>query len=157
MSCVSANSIQPGNQTEGDAAAPALLTLLELAMASPDVGRRLAESLPPEFIPDTPLGRALNLAISAALNDEMDALPGELQNLLLETPSPEVSKALVRPTRFQSAGLTRALNEAVRELHRLRRDREQYELLGRIRAAASPEERLKLLAELQKLNVPAGP
>ena len=135
-----------------DEASPALLTLLELAMASPDVGRQLAEALPPESIPDTPLGKALNLAVSAALNDEMDALPGELENLLLETPCPEVSKALVRPTSFEAGGTEQALEEALRELRRIRKKNDRISLLDRLRSAATAEERLALLGALQKLE-----
>ena len=140
----------------GDEASPAMLTLLELAMASPDTGRKLAECLPPESIPDTPLGKALNMAVNAALNDEMDALPGELQNLLLETPCPEVSKALVRPASFDAAGTERALEEALRELRRVRKKNERISLLDRLRAASTAEERLELLAALQKLETSNG-
>ena len=139
-----------------DTTAPALLTLLELALASPDIGRKLAECLPPELIPSSPLGRALSTAISAALNDEMDALPGELQNLLLETPSPEVSKALIRPTRFPPGTYSRALDEAVAELRSVRREQEQFSLLEQLRSAAGEEERLRLLTRMQQLNTPAG-
>ncbi|MCI5778219.1 MAG: DNA primase [Lentisphaeria bacterium] len=145
----------PPRAVTRDHTAPALLTLLELALASPDVGRKLSECLPPELIPSSPLGKALSMAISAALNDEMEALPGELQNLMLETPSPEVSKALIRPTRFPPGTHARALDEAVAELRSVRREREQFSLLEQLRSAAGEEEKLRLLTRMQQLNTPA--
>ena len=99
-----------------------------------------------------PLEKALNMAISAALNDEMEQLPDQLQNLLLESPSPEVSKALLKPTGFSGKKRQLALEEALQTLQEVRRGEGQFSLLEQMRNAATAEERLRILAELQKLS-----
>jgi hypothetical protein len=116
-------------------------------------GRAMAELIPPEIIPgDTPLEKALNLAINAALNDEMDDLHDQLQNLLIEHPSPTVSRAIFQPTVFPAARRERALNDAVSELLKCRQRKDEGELLAKMRNAATPEERMKFLIELQNAN-----
>ena len=137
-----------------DNGAQALQTLLELSLASADTGRWLAEKIDPEFLPGTtPLEKALNMAINAALNDEMESLPGMLQDLLLETPSPEVSKALVKPVVINDKNLhDKALQEALADLIRIRKEQQRFALLEQIRNAADPAVRLNLLGKLQKLS-----
>jgi DNA primase len=137
-----------------DNGAQALLTLLELSLASADTGRLLAEKIDPELLSGaTPLEKALDMAINAALNDEMEALPGMLQDLLLETPSPEVSKALVKPVVIKDKNLhDKALQEALADLIRIRKEQQRFALLEQIRNAAEPAVRLELLGKLQKLS-----
>lgn len=143
----------PPRHVNKDNAAPALLTLLELTLSSADTGRQLADMLDAELVPGTnPLEKALNMAISAALNDEMEQLPDQLQNLLLESPSPEVSKALLKPTGFSGKKRQLALEEALQTLQEVRRGEGQFSLLEQMRNAATAEERLRILAELQKLS-----
>ena len=133
--------------------AQALLTLLELALASADTGRLLAEKIAPGLLSETsPLEKALNMAINAALNDEMEALPGMLQDLLLETPSPEVSKALVKPAVISETLRARALNEALTDFVRIKKEQQRFELLEQMRNTADPAVRLELLGKLQQLS-----
>ena len=133
----------------------ALVTLLELAVYDINAGRAMAELIPPEYISDvTPLGKALNLAINAALNDEMDELPGMLHDLLIETPCPEVSKVLFRPTEFQSDRRSQALNDAVKELIHFYRKKDERSLLEKLRNAVSESEKMSILTELQNSNPP---
>ena len=129
------------------------LTLLELTITSADTGRQLADMLPPEVIPgNTPLEKALNMAINAALNDEIETLPDQLQNLLLETPSPEVSKALLKPTGFTGKKRDMALQEAVQSLLEVRRNQNQFSLLEQLRNAATAEEKMRILTLIQQLS-----
>ena len=133
--------------------AQALLTLLELALASADTGRLLAEKIAPGLLSETsPLEKALNMAINAALTDEMEALPGMLQDLLLETPSPEVSKALVKPAVISETLRARALNEALTDFVRIKKEQQRFELLEQMRNTADPAVRLELLGKLQQLS-----
>ncbi len=141
----------PQRITGSDRAAPALLTLLELTLSSADIGRMLAERIPPEMLSsNSPLEKALNMAINAAINDEMESLNGDLQNLLLETPSPEVSKALIKPTRFAPGKITLATEEALRSLLESRRKSAQFDLLEQLRTTDDPETKMRLLAQLQQ-------
>ena len=133
-----------------ESASAALTTLLELAVSSADSGRMLSELLPPEMIPgDTPLEKALNMAINAALNDEMETLPEALKDLLIETPSPEVSRVLFRPTVFKPALRERALRDAAAELMNIRRRNDENHLVTQLRSAGSGEERMEILKKLQ--------
>jgi hypothetical protein len=144
---------KPAVKAEKKADFAALRTLLELAISDINCGRAMAELIPPEIIPgDTPLEKALNLALNAALNDEMDDLHDQLQNLLIEHPSPTVSRAIFQPTVFPAARRERALNDAVSELLKCRRRKDEGELLAKMRNAATPEERMKFLIELQNAN-----
>ncbi len=143
----------PPQQVSGNSAAAALQTLLELALASADTGRLLAERIPPEMLNDSsPLEKALNMTINAALNDEMDSIRNDLQNLLLETPSPEVSKALVKPTRFAPGKISLAVEESLASLLTSRRKAASFDLLTKIRSSADPDTAMQLLAQLQKNN-----
>ncbi len=131
----------------------ALVTLLELAISDINAGRAMAELIPPEYIPgNTPLEKALNLAINAALNDEMDDLPGSLNDLLIESPSPEVSKAMFRPTVFQKDRREQALNDAVKELINCHKKKDERNLLEMLRNASSESEKMDILSKLQNTN-----
>ena len=134
-------------------AGAALITLLELAVSDINCGRAIAEQIPPELLPgNTPVEKALNLAINAALNDEMDSLPDELQNLQIEFPSPEVSKVIHQPTLFPQGRKERALQDAIQEFMRQHRKKNENDLLLQLRNAASAEEKMKILMELQNSN-----
>ncbi len=132
-------------------ASAALITLLELAISDINAGRAMAELIPPEYIPgNNPLEKALNLAISAALNDEMDSLPDAIKDLLIESPSPEVSRAIFQPAKFNENRKKQALDDAVKELLIFHRKKNEHNLLERLRNASSESERMNILIELQK-------
>ena len=87
------------------------------------------------------------------LNDEMESIRNDLQNLLLETPSPEVSKALVKPTRFAPGKITLAVEESLASLLTSRRKAASFDLLTKIRSSSDPDAAMQLLAQLQKNNL----
>jgi DNA primase len=74
---------------------PALLTLLDLAVHFEAVAQELLDELPPELIPDTPVGKALNLVLAGTAAGEWsrsaNALSGR-QDLVV---CPEVARVLV--------------------------------------------------------------
>lgn len=163
-SAASANRPRPAQQTapvqtvpavqevKTDPARVALLELLEIAMASVDNARRIAQELENETLEERdPVVRALNIVINCALNDEMDTVPAELNSFLIETPCPEVSRLLVKNIRFADA--SRAVMEAVADLRRVRRLSRQQELMERLRGENDEKIRLELLLEISKLNI----
>ena len=130
---------------------PALTTLLELAVNSEDAARLMGELIPPETLAgDDPICRAINCGIAAALNGEFEDLPRRLGELLVDAPSPEVSRALVEHTDF--ADPERAVRDSVAELERSRQRVRRQELMNRLRLAADDEEKRSILLEIQKLN-----
>ncbi len=136
--------------TKKTSADTALATLLELATTDRDIGRAIAEAVPPEYIPgNTTLEKALNMAINAALNDEMDSLHSDLQNLLIESPCPIVSKVLSFPAAFKENNRMRAMQDAVAELTAQKRKETESDLLLKMRSATTPEEKMKILMALQ--------
>ena len=142
----------PHSPRRNDANA-ALQTLLDLALQSIDAGRILSELLPPDLLSnDNVLEKALNMAVNAALNDEMESLTGDLQNLLLESPSPEISRILVRPATYSDSQRDKALKQAVSELLRIKSGQNQFLLLEKLRSAISESEKMEILAALQKLK-----
>ena len=128
----------------------ALTVLLDLALNDANAGRAMAEAIPPEYIPgDTVLEKALNTAINAALNDEMDGLRDELHNLLITSPCSKVSEVLARPSFYRESIRSRALEDAIAELLAQKRKESEDELLNKMRGSLSDEEQMKILMQLQ--------
>ncbi len=75
---------------------PALTSLLDLALHFEPVARQLVDELPPDLVPDTPLGRALNRVLAATAAGEWsgaaDAVAAD-QDLVV---CPEVGRVLVQ-------------------------------------------------------------
>lgn len=129
----------------------ALLTLLALAVNYEEAARQIAELLPPEELSgESPPERAINLAVNAALNGEFDQAGSAISDMLLEHPSPAVSRLLVGD--HQYADVSRAVLDSVRELRRIRREEKRRTLTLRLRQAATTEERTAILGQLVELN-----
>lgn len=129
----------------------ALLTLLALAVNYEEAARQIAELLPPEELSGkSPPERAINLAVNAALNGEFDQTGSAISDMLLEHPSPAVSRLLVGD--HQYADVSRAVLDSVRELRRIRREEKRRTLTLRLRQAATAEERTAILGQLVELN-----
>ena len=129
----------------------ALLTLLALAVNYEEAARQIAELLPPEELSgESPPERAINLAVNAALNGEFDQAGSAISDMLLEHPSPAVSRLLVGD--HQYADVSRAVLDSVRELRRIRREEKRRTLTLRLRQAATAEERTAILGQLVELN-----
>ena len=128
-----------------------MLTLLELAINSSDAARCIGELLDPDELPaDDPVAKAINLAAAGALNGEHAETVRNLSSLLEEQPSEALSKALVSHTEY--ADVERAVTDSVRELRVARTRKLRNALMERLRTSADPEERTRLLAEIQKLR-----
>ncbi len=129
----------------------ALLTLLELAVNYEEAARQIGEELSSEDLPlNQPVARAVNLAIGAALNGEFDQLPGMISDLLLETPSPEISRVLVGTAEYRD--IAKAVSDSVQDYTCARRMQRREELMLQLRQATQPEEKAKILLEVQQLN-----
>ncbi len=136
---------------EAERIAPALLTMLELALADENAARYLAEAVPhDELAASGAGGKALDLVINAALNGEHDHASQLLGDFLREHPVPALSAALVRETVY--ADREKALAESVSQWRRMRFRERRVALTNQLRAAADDEEKLRILGELQKLN-----
>ena len=130
---------------------PAVLTLLELAVNSADAAQGIGSLLDPGDLPaDDPVSEAINTLAAAAMNGEHESAVRNLSILLEEHPSEELSRALVSHVEYPDIG--KAVEDSVNELHRSRRQARRNELMNQLRSAADPEERTRLLAEIQKLR-----
>ena len=128
-----------------------LRSLLELAVNYQDAARQLAEMLDPEEIAgDTPEMKALNMALAFALNDDYASLAGALAEMLIDTPSPEVSRALVAHPDYPD--ISRAVNDSVAELRRRKMRERRLELLEKLRSAQSDEEKERWFREIAELD-----
>ena len=130
---------------------PAILTLLELAINSPEAALRIGELLEPD---DLALGDPVTEAISrctfaAAAGEHAEAVR-KLSELLEARPSPELSRALVSHVEY--ADVDRAVRDSVRELHSAKRRAKRNELMVKLRSSADPGEKERILAEIQKLR-----
>lgn len=129
----------------------ALLTLLALAVNYEEAARQIAELLPPgELTENTLPERAINLAVNAALNGEFDQAGGAIADMLIEHPSPAISRLLVGEHRY--ADVNRAVLDSVGELRRIRREETRRRLTLELRRAATPEARTAILEKLVELN-----
>lgn len=130
---------------------PPLRMLLELAINYAEAARQIAELLEPdELAGDTPELKALNLALAYAINDEHSDLPAALAEMLIDTPSPEVSRALVEHPQYSD--ISRAVTDSVAELRRIRRRERHLELLEKLRNASNDEEKAHWFREIAELN-----
>ncbi len=129
----------------------ALLTLLEIALSSPDAGRMIADAVEPELLAgDDPVRTALNRVIDGSINGEFDQAVADIRNHLAETPSPEISRILVANAQFPK--LEQAIREATAELRHTAQTRNLRELTARLAAATTPEEQWKIMQEIQKIK-----
>ena len=136
---------------KNDPARVAILVLLEIAMNSVDHARKIAEAL--EDLPltgDDPVVKALDMVINCAINDEMEMVNSALNDMLIETPVPEISRLMVKSNGFASP--ERAIDDAVSELRRVRGCSRRDELIARMRGCNDETERMNLLIEISKLN-----
>ena len=130
--------------------------LLELAILHGDIGRRLEEELPHDLISKTPIGNALNLAISQTLNGEWEFIKEELSSLLNEKPDKTLSKILAAPTEYpENFEYNKAVSECMSKIKKYYLNTNITELMNKLKVS-SPEERqalLKEITELQKLKL----
>jgi len=137
---------QPGRAVKYS---PAILTLLELAVNSADAARLIGELLEPDELDDSdPVAAAINRAVAGALNGEHAEAVRGLGALLENQPSPELSKALV--SHIEYTDVERAVGDSVREFRAAKKRQLRAELMEKLRRSGDPEERTRLLAEIQK-------
>ena len=126
--------------------------LLELAILHGDIGRRLEEELPHDLISKTPVGNALNLAISQTLNGEWEFIKEELSSLLNEKPDKTLSKILAAPTEYpENFEYNKAVSECMSKIKKYYLNTNITELMNKLKVS-SPEERQKLLKEITELQ-----
>jgi len=143
----------PEERPEAD---PALVTLFGLALSGEDAARHIAEAVPPEELPAAdPVAQAVNIVINAALNGEFNEINPALAALLREQEIPEISRTMLSPPQYDPEDLLQAIDETAAELHRRSARRKLESITDALRRAATSEEKIKLLAEIQKLNGPA--
>ena len=131
--------------------ASARLTLLELALASADAAKRLSELCAPgELGDDEPVGRALNAVIDAALSGGHGRAAEILNEMLIESPDPDVSRVLFERREFADPG--RAFDDSVAQLRRFRGREARAGLLARLRGTTDPAEKMNLLKQIAELR-----
>ena len=129
----------------------ALLTLLDLALFSENTARFIADTLEPGELPDINLvSKAINIAVNAALNGEYEELNSKLNNLLAETPEPEISRLMVEHTSWQEP--EKAVTDSVIQLRKLRIENKKKKLFSALAAELDPAKRMELLSEISKLK-----
>ena len=141
----------PADKKPQKSYSPAILTLLELAINAPEAARLIGELLEPD---DLELGDPVSEAISrcafaAAVGEHAEAVR-KLGELMDDQPSPALSRALVSHTEYSD--VERAVRDSLRELRSAKRKISRNELLEKLRASNDQDEKVRLLAEIQKLR-----
>lgn len=88
-------------------------TLLELALAHGDIGRKLAEEIPNEMISGSPIGHALETVISMTLNGEWENCSKVLIDKLCNEPCPSISRLLSLQNDYSPEMREKALNDCI--------------------------------------------
>ena len=129
----------------------ALLTLLELALYSENTARFIADVLEPGELQNlNNVSKAINIAVNAALNGEYDQLDSMLNNLLNETPEPEISRLMVERVEWKEP--EKAVYDSVFELRKLRIENKKKKLFAALASELDPAKRMELLTEISKLK-----
>ena len=129
----------------------ALLTLLELALYNENTARCIADTLEPDELPDINLvSKAINIAINLALGGEYETLDSALNNMLNETPEPEISRIMVEKIEWQAP--EKAVIDSVTELRKLKRENKKRKLHAALAAETDPAKRLEILQEINSLR-----
>lgn len=129
----------------------ALLTLLELALHSENTARCIADTLEIGELPDiNPVSKAINTAVNLALSGEYDTLDAALNNMLNETPEPEISKLMVERNSWQEP--EKAVIDSVTELRKLKKENKKRKLHAELAVEQDPARRLEILREINLLH-----
>jgi DNA primase len=126
--------------------------LLELAILHGDIGRRLEEELPHDLISETPIGNALNIAISQTINGEWEYIREELSSLLNEKPDKKLSQLLAAPAEYpESFDYNKAVSECLSKIKKHFLNAKITELMTKLKVSTN-EERQNLLREITNLQ-----
>ena len=110
-----------------------------------------ADTLEPDELPDINLvSKAINIAINLALNGEYETLDSALNNMLNETPEPEISRIMVEKIEWQAP--EKAVIDSVTELRKLKRENQKRKLHAALAAETDPAKRLEILQEINSLR-----
>ncbi|MCF7791708.1 MAG: DNA primase [Victivallales bacterium] len=126
--------------------------LLELAIQHGDIGRRLEEELPEELISKTPVGNALNIAISLTINGEWEFISEEIRTVINENPDRTLSRILTSPTDYaENFDYEKAVSDCIKRIKRYHIECKISELMRKLEKTLSEDKR-KLLQEITALQ-----
>ena len=143
---------QPVQRTIFSPRRRAELTLLGVALHDPGTARRLSELLPAEELSSELSGKTLELVIGCALNGEPEQALPRIEELLRETPDPELSRVLLDEAAYSPEESEQVLSDCVKAIHQDFLRQERLRLLAEIRGETDPARQLELAARLQSLN-----
>jgi DNA primase len=130
--------------------------LLVLTISHGDVGRRLDDELPHDLISDSPVGNALNIAISQTINGEWENIRQELSSLLNEQPEQKLSQILTDSTEYPSdLDYNKAVSDCLNKIKKFYLNNKINKLMNKIRLATGEERHalLKQITALQKQKI----
>ena len=121
------------------------------AMLSTIVGF-LEEELSHDLISNTPIGNALNIAISQTINGEWEYIKEELSSLLNEKPDIILSKVLTAPTEYpDNFNYNKAVTDCLNKIKKHYISAKITELMNKLKISTN-EERQNLLKEITELQ-----
>lgn len=128
--------------------------LLDLAVHHREYAQRLLEELPSEFISASPSGRALNEVLGHVEQGAWEEAEAELQERLGETPS--LNRVLCAPAYGPEADpkkMEKAYRDCLMRLFQHREKEQRRDKQSQIRNAATPQEKRRLLMEMQQIRL----
>ena len=128
-------------------------TLLELAIRDGNIGRLLETELPHDMISDTPVGKALNFAISMTINDEWEKVVEKLSMFLVENPDSTVSMILSKDKKdYETMNFVKAAKECLKTIKSERLKEKINTLMKELKTETNEENKSKLHQQINTLQ-----
>lgn len=141
-------------QRNNSLASKAEETLLELTIRDGNTGRLLDAELPREMISDTPVGKALNMAISMTINEEWENIPEKLSMFLVENPDTTVSMILSKDKKdYEKMSFEKAIEDCLRMIKSERKKEKINALMKEFKTTVNEEDRKRILQQINSLQV----
>ncbi|HOK03676.1 MAG TPA: DNA primase [Victivallales bacterium] len=126
--------------------------LLELCLFHGTFCRKLAEDLPEDMISSTPVGRAIETAVSMTLNGEWERVVPVLSEKLNESNDPILGKILVSESNFNEESAKKAYEDCIMVIKNFHISREISTLMHKITLEKDEDEKIKLSQKVFELK-----
>jgi len=127
-------------------------TLLELCLLHGIFCRKLAEDLPENMISSTPVGKAIEIAVSMTLNGEWEKIVSVLSEKLTEENDPILCKILISENNFNDESAKKAYEDCIKVIKNFHISREISALMDKFNLEKDENEKIKLSKKIFELK-----
>ena len=111
----------------------------------------MGDLIEPEELPDlNPVSRAINIAINCELNGESEETVRLINEMIIDTPEPEISRILTAPEKCLD--VEKAVRDTIAEFRKSKRNLKIKKLREELSRTGDPGEKTRILQELLELS-----